>query len=397
MRPPRRVIRRTILDPLWVPLGLTLSAAFLAVAAVAAVVSPLTRRRRVLRLALFGSLYFLLNVWLLLSCTALWVLHPRAARRDRDRWLRRHERALGRVLSVLVAAGRPLFGFTLEVQEPPDHDLIAGRPLLVLARHGGPGDSFALVHLLLSRYQRCPAIVLKETLRWDPGLDVILSRLPSCFLEAGDGPRMASRMTELARTMRPQDAILLFPEGGNWTPGRHRNAIARLRRAGRRQAAADAESNRNVLPPRPAGVLACLAGQPDLGVAVVAHTGLETLTSPAQVWQAIPVAGRPMTVRWWYVPAAALPDTDDERREWLRLQWAIVDAWIDARKASRGEPSHEQAAPEPVPVAQPERMLPAPVLAEPGAVPAAPGGSITLAGDVTDTGPAEPLTGAAEH
>lgn len=402
MRPPRRLIRRTIVDPLWVPLGLGLSAAFLAIAAVAALVSPLTRRRRVLRLALFGSLYFALNVWLLLSCTALWVLHPRAARRDRDQWLQLHERALDRVLSVLVAAGRPLFGFTIEVQEPPDRDLIAGRPLLVLARHGGPGDSFALVHLLLSRYQRCPAIVLKETLRWDPGLDVILSRLPCCFLEPGDGPRMASRLGELARTMRPQDAILLFPEGGNWTPGRHRNAIARLRRAGRRQAAADAESNRNVLPPHPAGVLACLAGRPDLGVAVVAHTGLEALTSPALMWQAIPVTGRPMTVRWWYVPAAALPDTDGERREWLRLQWAIVDAWIDARKASRGErvlepPAPEPLAPEPVRAAEPQRILPAPVLAEPGSVPTAPDGSITLAGDVTDTGPAEPLTGATEH
>jgi len=134
----------------------------------------------------------------------------------------------------------------------------------------------------------------------------------------------------------------------------------------------------------------------------VAHTGLEALTSPALMWQAIPVTGRPMTVRWWYVPAAALPDTDGERREWLRLQWAIVDAWIDARKASRGErvlepPAPEPLAPEPVRAAEPQRILPAPVLAEPGSVPTAPDGSITLAGDVTDTGPAEPLTGATEH
>jgi hypothetical protein len=29
-----------------------------------------------------------------------------------------------------------------------------------------------------------------------------------------------------------------------------------------------------------------------------------------------------------------LPDSDEGRREWLRLQWAIVDSWIGARKAA---------------------------------------------------------------
>jgi hypothetical protein len=30
-----------------------------------------------------------------------------------------------------------------------------------------------------------------------------------------------------------------------------------------------------------------------------------------------------------------LPDTDEDKREWLRLQWAVVDSWIDSRKAAR--------------------------------------------------------------
>jgi hypothetical protein len=136
--------------------------------------------------------------------------------------------------------------------------------------------------------------------------------------------------------MQTDDAILLFPEGGNWTPGRHRRAIARLRLAGRRQAAADAASNPNVLPPHPAGVLACLAGRGDLNVAVVAHTGLEDLVSPISIWRALPVDERPMMVRWWYEPARSVPAGEARRREWLRLQWAIVDSWIDARKAARG-------------------------------------------------------------
>lgn len=335
MRPPPLLVRRVLIGPAWLPLATALMVVCTAAAALAAIAAPLTRRRRVLRLALMAALYLALDVGLLVCCAALSVLHPRAARRRDEAWLRSHQRLLARALSVLIAAARRLLGFTVEVREPPGQQHIAGQPLLVLARHGGPGDSFALAHMLLTRYQRCPVIVLTESLCWDPGLELILSRLPSCFIRQGEGQASARRLAELASRMRAHDAILLFPEGGNWTPGRHTRAIARLRRAGRRQAAADAEGNPNVLPPHPAGVLACLRERPDLGVAVVAHTGLEDLISPAMIWQAVPVTGRPMTVRWWYEPAWVMPETDAERREWLRLQWAIVDSWIDARKAAR--------------------------------------------------------------
>jgi hypothetical protein len=90
-----------------------------------------------------------------------------------------------------------------------------------------------------------------------------------------------------------------------------------------------------VLPPRPAGLLACLAARPDLDVAVVAHTGLEDLINPRLIWRAVPVSASPMLIRWWHEPASLLPETDEDRREWLRLQWAVVDAWIDSRKAAR--------------------------------------------------------------
>ena len=328
-------VRRAVIGPAWLLLGTALSLVFLAAAVIASLAAPLSRRRRLARLTLFAALYLAIDVSLLAACTALWLCFPRPGHRDPARWTNAHVRLLGRALTVLVAAARPLLGFSVQVQEPPDRDLIAGRPLLVLARHGGPGDSFALVQLLISRYQRCPVIVLKEALRWDPGLDVILGRLPSCFVRRGDGARMARRLTDLARNMHTDDAILLFPEGCNWTPRRHTRAIARLHRAGRRQAAVDAESNPNVLPPRTSGVLACLQARSDLDVAVVAHTGLEGLVSPATVWRALPVTSRPMTIRWWYEPAATLPDSDDSRREWLRLHWAIIDSWIDARKAAR--------------------------------------------------------------
>lgn len=336
MRPPPALIRRAVLDPLWIPLAPALALLFLLAAVVSTVATPLGRRkRRPLRVGLFAALYLCLDAFLVICCAGLWLRHPVPRRRDEASWSRAHHRLLANALSLLVGAADVLFGFRLQVQEPPDGERIAGRPLLVIARHGGPGDSFALVEMLISRYKRRPAIVLKEDLRWDPGLDLLLGRLPSCFVRRGAGAAAQERMTELARSMRSDDAILLFPEGRNWTPRRYLRAIAKLHRTGRGEAAADAADNRNVLPPQPAGLLACLRGRPDLAVAVVAHTGLEHLVSPAQVWRALPVSGSPMIVRWWHQSARRLPGSDDGRREWLRLQWAIVDSWIDARKAAR--------------------------------------------------------------
>jgi 1-acyl-sn-glycerol-3-phosphate acyltransferase len=345
MRPPNRVIRRAVIDPAWVPVALVLSALLLAAGLAGALALPLSRRRRPLRLGVFGAFYLLVDACLVICCAALWLRHPLPRRRDPDRWSRAHLRLLGRALSLLLGAAGRLLGFEVDVQEPPGVLAITGRPLLVMARHGGPGDSFALADLLVTRYQRRPAIVLTEKLRWDPGLDVILSRLPSCFIRRGEDRAAPERMAELARQLQADDAILLFPEGGNWTPGRYLRAIGRLRKAGSHQAAADAEDNPNVLPPHPAGLLACLQSRPDLDVAIVAHTGLEDLVTPAMIWRALPVHGRPMVIRWWHEPAAVMPDNDPGRRDWLRLQWAIVDSWIDARKAARipGSPADSAA------------------------------------------------------
>jgi 1-acyl-sn-glycerol-3-phosphate acyltransferase len=338
VRPPPTAIRRAVIDPVWPAIAALVALVFLLVAAVSALAAPLTRRPRLLRFALLGALYLVLDAYLVVGCATLWLRYPLAGRRDPEGWSRQHEALLRTSLSVLLAAARRLLGFRVEIQEPPDQDLISGHPLLVLARHGGPGDSFALVEMLMSRYGRRPTIVLTERLRWDPGMDVVLSRLPSCFVRRGRRDAIIARLTELAAGMESNDAILMFPEGGNWTPGRHRRTIARLRGARRWRAAADAESNPHVLPPHAAGVLACLAGRGDLNVAVVAHTGLEDLVSAVSIWRAVPVS-EPMLVRWWYEPARALPRGAARRRDWLRLQWTLMDSWIDARKTARRRPT----------------------------------------------------------
>ena len=211
MRPPPTAVRRAVIDPVWPVIAAVVALVLLLVAAVSGLAAPLTRRRRLLRFALLGALYLILDTFLVICCAALWLRYPRASRRDAAAWSSRHEALLRTSLAVLLAAARQLLGFRVEVQEPPDQERISGLPLLVLARHGGPGDSFALVEMLMSRYGRRPAIVLTERLRWDPGLDVVLGRLPSCFVRRGRRDAIVASLTELAAGMDDNDAILMFP------------------------------------------------------------------------------------------------------------------------------------------------------------------------------------------
>ena len=130
---------------------------------------------------------------------------------------------------------------------------LPGRPELVVCRHAGPGDSFILIHGLVNWFDREPRIVLKETLQWDPAIDVLLNRLPNRFIAPGDKREepVETQIAHLATGLDANDAFVIFPEGGNFTPGRRSRAIHRLHAMGLHGMAARAESMRHVLAPRP--------------------------------------------------------------------------------------------------------------------------------------------------
>jgi 1-acyl-sn-glycerol-3-phosphate acyltransferase len=315
---------------------LVLMALLAAGAVVGLVLAPFGRRRRPLRLAAFGLAYGAMELAVLVATGALWLRRiglRLVGRHSEQRWMAAHYAVLGWALALVLAAGRRCLGFRVTVTGPTSPDPLGGPgPVLVLARHGGPGDSFALVHLLLTRYHRGVRVVLKEFLQLDPALDVVLNRLGCCFLPApgGSGEDLTEGVADLVRALEPGDALLLFPEGGNWTPTRRRRAIRHLRQAHRPKAARAAALMDNVLPPRPGGVLACLDARPDLDVAIVAHSGLDQVVRARQGWDRLPFA-TPMTVRVW--PPAAVPPSPEERAAWLMSEWAIVDEWIDAFRA----------------------------------------------------------------
>ena len=132
-------------------------------------------------------------------------------------------------------------GLRVEVDEPEltaeEQAARLARPVIVLSRHAGPGDSLLLVRHLLSVYGRRPRVVMKATMQLDPSLDVVANRLPNVFVQhrrAGEGV-FSEQIERLASGLDQLGALVIFPEGGNWTPGRWRRGIRRLEAAGPRR------------------------------------------------------------------------------------------------------------------------------------------------------------------
>ena len=338
---PPRWLRRPV--SLVVVLGLAFATTLLPLLALAAVLLSvvLPGRWRVLRLLGFVLVYLIVETVGLAVALVLW-LATGCGWWVRAEWsVRAHYAVLRLVLVSVVGSARLLFGLRVvddEVGWSPMDDGVPGssNAMLVLSRHAGPGDSLLLVHTLLGRdHDRRPRIVLKDLLQLDPLVDVYLNRLPNAFLRAG-APDGTARVGRLAEGLGDEDALLLFPEGGNFSEGRRRRAIDRLRMKGLQSQAAAAERMLHVLPPRPGGVAAAVAAAPHADVVLVAHTGLEHLSTAADLWDGLPMDST-VRMRWWFVPAAEVPRDPQLLERWLYDRWSDLDRWVaESSGASTG-------------------------------------------------------------
>lgn len=343
MLPPRWV-RRVVLAPGTVVVaGAVVAALPLEVLALAALSPLMPGRWRLLRVGWLVTVHLVLEAVLLGVMFVLWVVSGFGRAIRRPGFERAHYMLMRFYLRTIFAEARRVLDVEVDV-EGPAPQAYTGRPLVVFSRHAGPGDSFLLVHALVNWYAREPRIVLKDALQWDPMIDVVLNRLPSRFVSTARGRRTVPGQVEreigaLATGLDDNDALVIFPEGGNFTAYRRARTIARLRDKGRLAEAEMAERLRYVLPPRPGGALAAVENAPDADVVWVGHTGTDTLFTVADVWRALPLDGR-IRMRWWQVPRSEVPDGEEERVAWLYAWWARIDEWIgEHREEHREEPS----------------------------------------------------------
>jgi 1-acyl-sn-glycerol-3-phosphate acyltransferase len=352
---PPRPIRRLVLAPLVVVIAAGLVALTPPVALLTAVFGLVSRRScagrgrrgRLLRVVWLALAWSVGETAALTVLLCLWIASGFGGRLDTEPYRTRHYAVMGRFLDLIYRAAHRACGLRVEVDMPPDAGLLGDRPIIVLSRHAGPGDSLLLVHHLLMVCGRCPRVVMKATLQLDPSLDIVANRLPNAFLHRrpratvadamarASGSQQTEQIKRLAAGLDQRDALVIFPEGGNWTPVRWRRGIERLRRRGHADLAERAAAMPNLLPPRSGGAFAAIDACPDADVIFVAHTGLDKLVGVRDVWQSL-LTDVTVHARWWRVPAADVPRTADHEAQvgWLYDWWERIDAWIGA--TSRG-------------------------------------------------------------
>jgi len=371
---PPAPIRRLLLVPLVVVIGLALAALAPPVALLSAAYNLIrrdrpgrVRRSRLLRVIILGLVWSAGEAAALAVFLGLWLASGFGGRLETEPYQARHYAVLTWFLDLVYRTAARVGALTVTVTGPPqpgepqpgepqpgepepgEPGPAGDRPLIVLSRHAGPGDSLLLLHYLLSECRRRPRVVMKATLQLDPTADIVANRLPNAFLRRparGPGARTVSarqrteQIRRLAAGLPGQGALVIFPEGGNWTPQRWQRGIERLRQGGRADLAERAAAMPNLLPPHGSGALAAIAACPRADVIFVAHAGLDQLVSVRDVWRSLH-ADMTVVARWWRVPAASVPAaTDpDAQLSWLYDWWERIDGWITAERPRTAGPA----------------------------------------------------------
>jgi 1-acyl-sn-glycerol-3-phosphate acyltransferase len=338
---PPRPIRRLVLAPLVIVIACALIALTPAVAVLAAAFSLAGRSRpglnRALRLLSFALVWFLGETAALAAALCLWIASGFGGRMDTEPYQSRHYGVMRWFLNMAYHAAQWSCGLRVEVEGPVD-DPGTGL-VIVLSRHAGPGDSLLLVHHLLTNCGLRPRVVMKASLQLDPSLDIVANRLPNAFIKrrAADARCYTEQIRRLAAGLDSQGALVIFPEGGNWTPLRWRRAVAGLRQQGEHDLAERAVAMPNVLPPRPGGALAAIGACPSADVIFVAHAGLDRFVSVSDVWHSLS-AEQTVRARWWRVPASQVPReaSREDQVSWLYDWWECIDSWITQQHQQYG-------------------------------------------------------------
>jgi 1-acyl-sn-glycerol-3-phosphate acyltransferase len=295
-----------VLVPIWLPIAL--------------VVDLFTAPKRLphTRLLVFALCWTWIETAGILVTFVLWL-----TRRPLSGWFTLQRWWAARIVGSL----RAVCGFRMEVDGA---EVARPGPVVVFGRHCSLADSIASLFIVAPDAGMRPRYVLKRELLADPCLDIAGNVLPNHFLDRGatdSAPELAA-LTTLSEGMGEHDIAVIFPEGTRANPKKRARALEKI---GERDPAR-AERLRglqHLLPPRPAGSAAMLAGSPDADVVVLGHIGFEGLDTFGGILRHLP---RRKPVRAWLrrIPRSEIPADDAGFTEWLDTAWLRLDDEVDA-------------------------------------------------------------------
>ena len=209
-------------------------------------------------------------------------------------------------------------------------DQLRPGPAVLLCRHASLADSLVSAWVITSLAHMHPRYVLKRELLIDPCLDIVGNRLPNYFLdrEASDSQAELDALTQLSSGMGDRDIAVIFPEGTRASPTKRQRVMQKL--SERDPVRADrVRGLQHLLPPRPAGSAALIAGSPQADIVVGWHVGFDGLDTFGGILRQL--AHKPMPVRFRArrIARADVP-SGAAFTEWLDEVWLQADSDVDA-------------------------------------------------------------------
>jgi 1-acyl-sn-glycerol-3-phosphate acyltransferase len=220
---------------------------------------------------------------------------------------------------------RALRATTGIVVEATDARSLTPGPVVMLCRHASLADSLLSAWVVTSVARMNPRYVLKRELLLDPCLDIVGNRLPNHFLdrEAADSGVELAALRALSEEMGADEVCIIFPEGTRATPAKREKALSRITE--RDPARAERLSAlRHVLPPRPAGSAALVAGHGAADVVLAWHVGFDGLDNFGAILRHLRRRPAPVQFHTRRIPRHLVPDGDGFT-EWLDHEWLQVD------------------------------------------------------------------------
>ena len=274
-------------------------------------------------LAFFGCFVFAESIGVV-RCGALWVYGLVCS--DTGRFYARHIALQRWWADFLFRWLIRIFAMRLELE---GEDEICEGKFILLSRHVSAADTLLPAALLLDCYGLTLRFVLKAELRWDPCIDIVGHRLNNCFIRRTSDERSENldKIEALGRNLGAAEGVVLYPEGTRFTRRKQAQVSKHIKASDDRGFQSELLSFQSVLPPRFGGVLALLNATDGADVVFCAHTGLEAAVRITDLINGS-LINRRLRVRFWRIPAAAVPGDELGRKRWLLDEWRKVDVFV---------------------------------------------------------------------
>ncbi len=313
-----------VLCPLWLPLTLAADAV------------RLRWRFPLARLLAFGVLWAWLESTGVTIAAALWLAGRRndaSAHWRLQRWWAAHLMSIlrwttGTAVDLQGAGG---------VRDANAAQVLRGGPAVVLCRHASLADSLVSAWVITSVADMHPRYVLKRELRFDPCLDVVGDRVPNYFLDrdAADSSVELASLRALSAGMGPTDVAVIFPEGTRANDAKRTRALQRI---GDRdpERLERVRALRHLLPVRPAGSAALVAGCPTADVVIAWHSGFEGFDTFGGIVAGIGRGAPRVSFGAARFDRAEVPADPAAFAAWLDDRWLEADARVHEQLARPG-------------------------------------------------------------